>query len=184
MKQATGKTAALLFTVLLIFSLMISVHAADNDGYIFDDLGKKAAQPLVTPGRYEVTVSVPGAVETEEYSEIIVMVDASSSQGANLQKLKAMLVRLAEDVLHDDGSMRLTLMGFGMGPARGGSFYNAETLEEFLIGVTQADLRQRRRILHRDLGEGIPGLSWRHCDEQLPVHHSRHEEGGLLSGLV
>ena len=79
---------------------------------------------------------------TEEYSEIVVMVDASSSQGANLEKLKSMLVNLADEVLHNDGSVRLTLMGFGMGPALVGSFYNAETLRAYLKDVTQADLRQ------------------------------------------
>jgi len=116
--------------------------ADSSDGYELSDLGEKTADALVIPGQYEITVGVPGAVSTEKYSEIIVMVDASSSQGANLASLKTMLVDLAEEVLHNDGSVRLMLMGFGFGPALVGSFYNAETLEAYLVDVTQSDLRQ------------------------------------------
>ena len=143
MNKTAKKLSSLLLAVLMLLSLAVSASAAgSDDGYTFGDLGSKTAEQLVRPGQYEITVSVPGAVQTEEYSEIIVMVDASSSQGANLEKLKSMLVSLAEDVLHNDGSLRLTLMGFGMGPARVGSFYNAETLAAYLENVTQADLRQ------------------------------------------
>lgn len=143
MNKTIKKLSSLLLAVLMILSLAVSAAAAgSDDGYTFEGLGSKTAEKLVRPGQYEITVSVPGAVETEEYSEIIVMVDASSSQGANLNKLKTMLINLAEDVLHNDGSLRLTLMGFGMGPARVGSFYNAETLAAYLENVTQADLRQ------------------------------------------
>lgn len=133
---------ALLLSVALVLSLGTTASAAENDGYTFPDLGEKTADMLINPGQYEITVGVPGAVSTSTYSEVIIMVDASSSQGANLEKLKAMLVDLAEQILHNDGSMRITLMGFGMGPKTVGSFYNAETLASYLAGVTQADLRQ------------------------------------------
>jgi len=139
MKHTLKRIAALLMAALL---LCAGTAFAATDGYEFGTLGKKTAEALVKPGQYEITLSVPGAVASEEYSEIIVMVDASSSQGANLNKLKETLVDIAEQVLHNDGSMRLTLMGFGMGPALVGSFYNAQTLDDYLADVTQADLRQ------------------------------------------
>ncbi|MBE6919188.1 MAG: LPXTG cell wall anchor domain-containing protein [Ruminococcaceae bacterium] len=142
MKKLLRKGISLVLTALLMLSLTVPVSAAENDGYEFGTLGQKTAQPLVNPGQYEITVSVPGAVETEEYSEIIVMVDASDSQSGNLTKLKTMLVSLAEQVLHNDGSTRLTLMGYGMGPTRAGSFYNAETLAAYLETMTQQDLMQ------------------------------------------
>lgn len=141
MGNKTRSIIALCLAVLLVWLSMPALADAGS-GLEFSGLGKKTAEALVTPGQYEITVSVPGAVSTEKYGEIIVMVDASSSQGANLEKLKGMLVDMAQEVLHNDGSMRLTLMGFGMGPRLVGSFYNAETLESYLKGVTQADLRQ------------------------------------------
>lgn len=142
MKSTMKKAVALVLALVTVLSLGVSAFGANGGDYEFTQLGKKTASPLVTPGQYEITVSVPGAVETEKYSEVIVMVDASSSQGSNLEKLKTMLVELAEEILHGDKSTRLTLMGFGMGPARVGSFYSADSLEAYLKDVTQADLRQ------------------------------------------
>lgn len=136
------RLVSLLLSVFLLLSLSVSASAAGNDGYVFPDVGEKSAEMLVKPGQYEITVGVPGAVSASTYSEVIIMVDASSSQGDNLDKLKTMLVDLAEEILHNDGSIRITLMGFGMGPRTVGSFYNAETLASYLAGVTQADLRQ------------------------------------------
>ena len=142
MKSKVKRFLALMLAMVLSISAVLPAFAEENDGYEFEELGEKTAQPLVTPGQYEITVGVPGAVETDQYSEVIVMVDASSSQGANLNTLKANLVDIAGEVLHNDGSVRLTLMGFGMGPALVGSFYNVESLESYLENVTQADLRQ------------------------------------------
>lgn len=146
MKNTFIKTTAFLL-VAVIFLAMTIVPAiaapsslAIEDG--FTQLGKKTATQLVVPGQYEITVSVPGAVQTEKYSEVIVMVDASSSQGANLKKLKTMLVDLAHEILHGDKSVRLTLMGYGMGPKLAGSFYDADMLEAWIADITQADLRQ------------------------------------------
>lgn len=141
MKKMKRLIALLLTLVMLLPTLNVSAANGSED-LTFNTLGKKTAEALVKPGDYEITLSVPGALKTEKYSEIIVMVDASSSQGGNLNTLKANLVDIAEQVLHNDGSVRLTLMGFGMGPALVGSFYNAETLESYLKNVTQADLRQ------------------------------------------
>lgn len=157
MKDIVRRSASLLLVVMMIFSLSATVWAAENDGYEFNDLGEKTAESLVKPGQYEITVGVPGAVVTEQYSEVIIMVDASSSQGSNLGKLKTMLVDIAEEILHNDGSVRLTLMGYGMGPANIGSFYNAETLEAYLAGVTQRDLRQ--------------GVSATNCEAALEFVH-------------
>lgn len=120
----------------------VASAAPASEDLIIPELGKKTAVAQVTPGDYEITLSVPGALDTTKYSEIIVMVDASDSQKDNLDKLKANLVDIAEQVLHNDGSARLTLMGYGMGPRIVGSFYNAETLEDYLADVTQDDLLQ------------------------------------------
>lgn len=140
--KTARKLISLLLAIVMILSLVVSVSAADASTYAFGTLGDKTARKLATPGQYEISVSVPGAFVTDKYSEIIVMVDASISQGANLNKLKTMLVELGEEVLHDDGSMHLTLMGFGMGPATVGSFTDADDLADYLEDVTQADLRQ------------------------------------------
>ncbi len=133
---------AVLVAAFVSCCMSVPALATSSVSNEFATLGKKTASPTVIPGQYEITVGVPGAIASEKYSEIIVMVDASSSQGANLDKLKTMLVHLGEEVLHDDGSVRLTLMGFGMGPTYVGSFYNADSLEAYLKDVTQDDLRQ------------------------------------------
>ena len=150
----------------LVLALCMLCNIALADGLEFAGMGKKEAEALAHPGEYEITLSVPGAVKTEKYSEIIVMVDASSSQGANLTKLKAMLVDIAEEVLHNDGSTRLTLMGFGMGPSLVGSFYNAATLKSYLENVTQADLRQ--------------GVSATNCEAALEFVLDYIEQSGNL----
>lgn len=144
MKGMRKRVASVLMAAFVAMALGGVAYAqdAENDGFEFGEVGRKTASATAVPGQYEITVSTPGAISSEQYSEIIVMVDASSSQGANLNKLKAMLVDLGEEVLHNDGSVRLTLMGFGMGPARVGSFYNVETLEAYLADITQDDLRQ------------------------------------------
>jgi len=164
------KTIVALLLAMLLVLMSIPALAEEGSELTFSDLGKKTAEALVTPGQYEVTVSVPGAVSTEKYGEIIVMVDASSSQGANLEKLKGMLVDMAKEVLHNDGSMRLTLMGFGMGPRLVGSFYNAETLESYLKNVTQSDLRQ--------------GVSATNCERALEFVYEYIEKSGKLGETV
>ena len=145
MKNTFIKTTAFLLIAVIILAMTVPAIAAPStlnieDG--FTRLGKKTATQLVVPGQYEITVSVPGAVQTEKYSEVIVMVDASSSQGSNLEKLKTMLVDLAQEILHGDKSVWLTLMGYGMGPKLVGSFYDADMLEAWIADITQADLRQ------------------------------------------
>lgn len=164
------KSIVTLLLAMLLVWMNIPALAAEGSELTFSDLGKKTADALVTPGQYEITVSVPGAVSTEKYGEIIVMVDASSSQGGNLDKLKTMLVDMAEEVLHNDGSMRMTLMGFGMGPRLVGSFYNAETLESYLKNVTQSDLRQ--------------GVSATNCEGALEFVHDYIEKSSKLGETV
>jgi len=134
------KAAALILSLVMMLALAMPASAAIDTEFV--QLGEKTATQLVVPGTYEISVSVPGILETETYNEVIVMVDASSSQGSNLQRLKNMLVNLAEEILHDDGSVCLTLMGFGMGPKKVGSFFDAETLAAWIEDIGQADLRQ------------------------------------------
>lgn len=145
MKTTFQKLIAVVLVFVMVLAIALptltaSALLAIEDG--ITTLGKKTATQLVVPGQYEISVSVPGAVTTEKYSEIIVMVDASSSQGANLQKLKDMLVDLAHEILHDDDSVRLTLMGYGMGPKLVGSFSNPDAFETWIADIQQADLRQ------------------------------------------
>lgn len=121
-----------------------SAAAAEPGDLTFGALGKKTAEPLAGPGEYEITVSVPGAVSTEGYNEVIVMVDASTSQSGNFENLKTMLLQLGKTILREDGSMRLTLMGFGFGPRTAVTFVRYSTMEERFALITQDDLMQGR----------------------------------------
>ncbi|MBQ9959846.1 MAG: VWA domain-containing protein, partial [Oscillospiraceae bacterium] len=137
------KCIAFLAALVLLLSLPVAGTLATPDSdHVFVELGKKIAVNQAVPGQYEIQLSVPGVVDAECYSEIIIMVDASDSQGANFEKLKAMLINIGEQVLHDDGSIRLTLMGYGMGPRNVGSFYNVESLKERLATLTRDELLQ------------------------------------------
>ncbi len=63
-----------------------------------------------------------------------------------------MLNNLASKVLSDDPTMRLTLMGFGVGPRRAGSFYRAADLAAFLETASQDDLLQERSATNCEVG--------------------------------
>ena len=138
------RICALLFTVLLLaaMALPVSGAAAEGSDHAFVQLGKKIAVQQAEHGKYEVQLSVPGVAESDRYSEIIIMVDASNSQRNNFGKLKEMLLNIGSTVLHDDGAVRLTLMGYGMGPRCVGSFYNVESLREYLSTLSFPQLRQ------------------------------------------
>ncbi len=140
---------------LLLAAMLMTIMvcgAAQGDGLTFDELGQKEADKLTGPGEYEITLSVPGAFDSTAYNEMIVMVDASLSQSGNFGKLKELLIGLGEQVLSDDGSMRLTLMGFGVGPRRAGSFYSVEQLKDFLATAAQDDLLQERSATNCEVG--------------------------------
>lgn len=102
--------------------------------------------------KWEVTLSVPGTFATEKYNEIILMVDASTSQSKNFDNLKNLIIGVAEDVLSNDSTMRLTLMGFGLGPRYAGSFYTVNQVKNFLANATQDDLLQERSATNCEVG--------------------------------
>lgn len=82
-----------LCTLLLIITLLIStikpliVSAADNNTTTSQNeisIASKIAEPIdEKEGRYKVTVSVPGEQTEILHDEIIIMLDASDSQGSN-----------------------------------------------------------------------------------------------------
>ncbi len=153
-----------LASLLLAFAMILSLVAAGGwtltasaeetakEGMEFEIVGKKTADLMTNPGQYEVRVTVPGVQTSDEYNEIIVMVDASLSQSGNFSNLKNLLINLAKDVLSNDSSMRLTLMGFGVGPRRAGSFYSVAQLESFLADASQDDLLQERSATNCEVG--------------------------------
>ncbi len=152
MKFIRSCLALLIVFVLLICSVMPVVAAEVTDGMEFDEMGKKTADQLGNPGEYEINISVPGDFETGRYNEIIVMVDASLSQAGNFKNLKNMLITLAENVLPQEPSVRLTLMGFGVGPRFAGAFYSVDQLESFMETLTQDDLLQERSSTNCEVG--------------------------------
>ncbi len=156
MKKKITRFLAVLLAMLMIMPMSMTALATEDDsqggGMTFDELGKKEADKLTEPGEYEITLSVPGAFEDDKYNEIIVMVDASLSQKGNFDSLKELIIGLGKKVLTADSSMKLTLMGFGVGPRYAGSFYSVAQLEEFLATATQEDLLQERSATNCEVG--------------------------------
>ncbi len=152
------KLISILLAITMVFSLFAMTASAEEtttekpDGLTFDIIGKKEAEVWDAPGRYQIKVSVPGTKATDKYNEVIVMVDASTSQSGNFQNLKNLLIGLAEDILTEDSSIKLTLMGFGVGPRKAGSFYSVKQLETWLATATQEDLLQERSATNCEVG--------------------------------
>ncbi len=151
--------AICLFAVLMVLIMLVAPvlpSAAEEMavpfGMEFDRLAQKEAYQLENPGEYEIRLSVPGDFDKGKYNEIIVMVDASTSQSGNFGNLKNTLNSLAESVLMDDPDMRLTLMGFGIGPRIAGTFYRASDVAEFLKTATQDDFLQERSATNCEVG--------------------------------
>lgn len=82
---------------------------------------------------------MPGS-ESTKYNEIIVMVDASSSQGQNFAELKSTLRAVGQKILGENGNTKLTLMGFGVAPKLAFSVNSLAELENVLSTVSQSDL--------------------------------------------
>ncbi len=153
MKKKITRYFAILLTALMILPMSMTAAAAESDGGMtYEQLAKKEAEQLAAPGKYDITLSVPGAYETNGYNEIIVMVDASLSQESNFANLKRLILGLGEKVLVDNSSMKLTLMGFGLGPRYAGSFYSVKQLGDFLATATQDDLLQERSATNCEVG--------------------------------
>ncbi len=159
------KYAKFFLTLTLVLTLVISLattetltiraeaaEATADEGMTFEAVGKKTAGVTIDPDVFEINLSVPGVKAVDEYNEVIVMVDASLSQSQNLENLKKLIIGLGEKVLTEDSTMKLTLMGFGLGPRKAGSFYSVAQLEAFLATATQEDLLQERSATNCEVG--------------------------------
>ncbi len=146
---------ALVLSMAATGALTLTARAEEGsaaEGMTFDVVGKKTAGITIDPGVFEINLSVPGVKATDEYNEVIVMVDASTSQSKNFENLKKLIIGLGEKVLTEDSTMKLTLMGFGVGPRYAGSFYSVAQLEAFLATATQEDLLQERSATNCEVG--------------------------------
>ncbi len=98
MKTKKSLLACLMLFILLVTTAIPAFSAVEtNDNLKFDELSGKSADPLSRLGEYEITLSVPGEFDNDMYNEIIVMVDASTSQSKNFASLKNMLLGLGEN---------------------------------------------------------------------------------------
>lgn len=128
------------------FEAAAAVAADESDevpGMVeFTDLASKTAEPTGEKNEYQVTVSVPGSEESAA-TEIIMMVDGSDSQNdsgtPNFENLISSIRELGSKVLTDEGTVTLTLMGFGFSPTTAFSVTTPEELEEILATITQDD---------------------------------------------
>ncbi len=135
----------LLAAAMTLSSIPMTVFADQNQSALGElvTLGSKTAAATDNAEVFDITVSVPGA-ESEAYNEVIMMVDASDSVKNKLATLKGALIELAEGVLNDTGNVRVTVMGFGVGPKLFGQFSNTDELRAAVNNMTQADLMQGR----------------------------------------
>ena len=142
MKKMFKRLVAMCLAMVLSLGVLGTgsvAYAAEGAGdSIITELGLKTAQQL-SQGRYEITVDVPG-MDGDMYNEIIIMVDASTSQKGNFNSLKQTLRDIGAAVLNEKGSVHLTLMGFGMSAKTVGTFTKLAELEALLETVTQGDL--------------------------------------------
>ena len=74
-KKFRFKKFMALFLSVFMLSSMTANAAPGSADLTFDTLGSKTAEALVKPGQYEITLGVPGALETEEYLGIIHLMD-------------------------------------------------------------------------------------------------------------
>lgn len=123
------KLSALMMAAMMLLGVMGTgnvVYATESGSdSLIEELGSKTSTEL-SQGRYEITVSVPGA-ESEKYNEIILMVDASGSQLTNMEEVRNTILDIGEHVLNEYGTMHLTLMHFGIA---GGTLFTATTMDE------------------------------------------------------
>ncbi len=134
----------------------ISVFAAsaEDGSNIKNELGEKTAKELSAPGEYEVTVQIPGAFQNSQYAEIIIMADASDSinNANNWPRFKNMVNALGESLLSESTSLKLTLMGFGIGAKHAGMFSTTEELNAFMLSATSNDFLQERSATNCEVG--------------------------------
>lgn len=108
--------------------------------------GKKAEAIDEDEGRYKITVSVPGETKQILHNEVILMLDASDSQGANWTSVKESIMSIGKTVLPqtientDKAVMAVTVMGFGVsGKTVLEDVFSVEDLEKKLNALPSND---------------------------------------------
>lgn len=129
MKKSTKKLCVLLIILITLISSITPsiVHAAneisgetDNTTNSINIASKNAEVIDSKEGRYKVTVSVPGEQPEILHDEVIIMLDASDSQGSNWSSVKQSIISIGNSVLPqtiknvDEATMAVTVMGFGV----------------------------------------------------------------------
>lgn len=117
MNKLFKKICSLLLTFLILFNSSANIIAIAAEKPF---AGKNAEVLNSEEGRYKVTVSVPGQTEKILHNEVILMLDASDSQGSNWTSVKESIMTIAKAVLpetlakREKATMAITLMGFGV----------------------------------------------------------------------
>lgn len=115
MKKYFKNILSILLILVTLLSNTLPIYAAEKPF-----AGKNAEVLNSDEGRYKVTVSVPGKTEKILHNEVILMLDASDSQGSNWTSVKESIMTIAEAVLpqtlknRQKATMAITLMGFGV----------------------------------------------------------------------
>ena len=129
MKNSVKKLCVLLLIFITLISSInpLIVNAANNISSETDnstntiDIASKNAEIIDSKeGRYKVTVSVPGEQPEVLHNEVIIMLDASDSQGSNWTSVKQSIMSIGNSVLPqtitntNEAAMAVTVMGFGV----------------------------------------------------------------------
>lgn len=115
MNKYLKKVLSIILILLSLLTNTLPIYAAEKPF-----AGKNAKVINEDEGRYKVTVSVPGETEKILHNEVILMLDASDSQGANWTSVKESIMTIAQAVLPqtlsnpDKATMAITIMGFGV----------------------------------------------------------------------
>ncbi len=153
-----GSRLAVLFLACIICVSMLELSAfAENTGDRLDIegmLAEKTAEAQDSIGEYEVTIQVPGTSQQTQYAEIIIMADASDSinNSGNWPHFRNMVNALGNELLSDHTTLKLTLMGYGIGAKHAGTFTSLQELHAFMDAATSADFMQERSATNCEVG--------------------------------
>ncbi len=157
MKHTVSRLAVLFLACIIgIGALEVSAFAQttgkglDIEGM----LAEKTAEEQDSVGEYEVTIQVPGTSQQTQYAEIIIMADASDSinDGGNWPHFRNIVNALGDELLSDHTSLKLTLMGYGIGARHAGTFTSLPELHAFMDVATSADFMQERSATNCEVG--------------------------------
>lgn len=120
--------ALLLTTVFVPVTATADTYTQETHGTLAELASKTTLVQSREDSVFEITFAAPG-MKTEKYNEIIVMIDASGSQVKNFDSVKDTIRKVGESVLNDNGSMRVTVMTFGIS---GTTLFTASTQDELI----------------------------------------------------